>query len=105
MFGRGIYFADKADKSIGYTSLYGSRHAGGQSDKAYLAIYEVATGNEFNVNRWDSSMVMLDNLVFKREHRGCNSLHAHAGSDLLNDEYIIYDEDACRIKYFLEFSI
>lgn len=50
-------------------------------------------------------MVMLDNLVFKREHRGCNSLHAHAGSDLLNDEYIIYDEDACRIKYFLEFSI
>lgn len=105
MFGRGIYFADKADKSIGYTSLYGSRHAGGQSDKAYLAIYEVATGNEFNVNRWDSSMVMLDNLVFKREHRGCNSLHAHTGSDLLNDEYIIYDEDACRIKYFLEFSI
>ena len=100
MFGRGIYFADKADKSIGYTSLYGSRHAGGQSDKAYLAIYEVATGNEFNVNRWDSSMVMLDNLVFKREHRGCNSLHAHTGSDLLNDEYIIYDEDACRINIF-----
>lgn len=105
MFGRGIYFADKADKSMGYTSLYGSRHAGGKSNKAYLAIYEVATGNEFDVDAWDSSMVMLDNSRFKREHRGCDSLHAHAGRDLINDEYIIYNEDACRIKYFLEFTI
>ena len=105
MFGRGIYFADKADKSMGYTSLYGSRHAGGQSKKAYLAIYEVATGNEFDVDTWDSSMVMLDDSRFKKERRGCDSLHAHAGRDLINDEYIIYNEDACRIKYFLEFSI
>ena len=105
MFGRGIYFADKADKSMGYTSLYGSRHAGGQSNKAYLAIYEVATGNEFDVDTWDSSMVMLDNSRFKREHRSFDSLHAHAGQNLINDEYIIYNEDACRIKYFLEFTI
>lgn len=105
MFGRGIYFADKADKSMGYTSLYGSRHAGGQNNKAYLAIYEVATGNEFDVDTWDSSMVMLDDSRFKKECRGCDSLHAHAGRDLINDEYIIYNEDACRIKYFLEFSI
>lgn len=105
MFGRGIYFADKADKSLGYTSLYGSRHAGGQSNKAYLAIYEVATGNEFDVDTWDSSMVMLDNSRFKREHQSFDSLHAHAGQDLINDEYIIYNEDACRIKYFLEFTI
>ena len=105
MFGRGIYFADKADKSLGYTSLYGSRHAGGQSNKAYLAIYEVATGNEFDVDTWDSSMVMLDNSRFKKEHQSFDSLQAHAGQDLINDEYVIYNEDACRIKYFLEFTI
>ena len=48
-------------------------------------------------------MVMLDNSRFKREHQSFDSLHAHAGQDLINDEYIIYNEDSCRIKYFLEF--
>ena len=48
---------------------------------------------------------MLDNSRFKKEHQSFDSLHAHAGQDLINDEYIIYNEDACRIKYFLEFTI
>lgn len=105
MFGRGIYFADKADKSMGYTSIRDSRHATGKSDKGYLAIYEVATGHEYDVKIWKSSMTDLNESSFIREHKDCNSLHAHAGVNLINDEYIVYNENACRIKYFLEFAL
>lgn len=105
MFGRGIYFADKADKSMGYTSIRDSRHAAGKSDKGYLAIYEVATGHEYDVKIWKSSMTDLNESLFIREHKDCNSLHAHAGVNLINDEYIVYNENACRIKYFLEFAL
>ena len=38
MFGSGIYFANKAQKSIGYTSLSGSYWSRGSSAVAYLAI-------------------------------------------------------------------
>ena len=105
MFGRGIYFADKADKSMGYTSIRDSRHAAGKSDKGDLAIYEVATGHEYDVKIWKSSMTDLNESSFIREHKDCNSLHAHAGVNLINDEYIVYNENACRIKYFLEFAL
>lgn len=105
MFGRGIYFADKADKSMGYTSIRDSRHAAGKSDKGYLAIYEVATGHEYDVKIWKSSMTDLNESSFISEHKDCNSLHAHAGVNLINDEYIVYNENACRIKYFLEFAL
>ena len=105
MFGRGIYFADKADKSMGYTSIRDSRHAAGKSDKGYLAIYEVATGHEYDVKIWKSSMTDLNESSFIREHKDCNSLNAHAGVNLINDEYIVYNENACRIKYFLEFAL
>ena len=105
MFGRGIYFADKADKSMGYTSIRDSRHAAGKSDKGYLAIYEVATGHEYDVKIWKSSMTDLNESSFIREHKDCNSLHAHAGVNLINDEYIVYNENACRIKYFVEFAL
>ena len=105
MFGRGIYFADKADKSMGYTSIRDSRHAAGKSDKGYLAIYEVATGHEYDVKVWKSSMTDLNESSFIREHKDCNSLHAHAGINLINDESIVYNENACRIKYFLEFAL
>lgn len=34
-----LYFATKARKSIGYTSLSGSRWASGSNNVAYLAIF------------------------------------------------------------------
>jgi hypothetical protein len=58
MLGRGIYAADKAIKSLNYTSLRGSYWSGGNSDVGYLAVfafaidpsncYEVATSSEID---------------------------------------------------------
>lgn len=57
MFGNGIYFADCADKSAGYTSLCGSRHASGKSLRGFIGIYDVALGNPFHITGWKSEYV------------------------------------------------
>src|SRR5690554_4828818 len=49
MFGAGQYFASKALKSIGYTSLKGSCWSNGNSNKAYLAIFEVNLGKSWKI--------------------------------------------------------
>lgn len=102
MFGSGIYFANKAAKSVGYTSIIGSRWAGGNDRTAYLGIYEVAYGNPQDIYEWKSEYSLLTNEVLKNKYPGKNCVHAHAGKDLLNDEIIIYDENACSIRYLIE---
>jgi poly [ADP-ribose] polymerase len=42
MLGRGIYFANKAAKSINYTSLRGSYWSHGTSNVGYMAVFAVA---------------------------------------------------------------
>ena len=52
MFGHGIYFANSARKSIGYTSVNGSYWAGGTSKTGYLAVFEVGYGTPYDVYDW-----------------------------------------------------
>lgn len=54
LYGIGIYFAPKAQKSIGYTSLTGSYWAGGSANTAYMAVMEVAYGTPYDVYDFDS---------------------------------------------------
>lgn len=103
MFGYGIYFADKAQKSLGYSSLSGSYWAGGNSSKAYLALYEVHLGRSLKVKEHDSWMYQLNDEVLK-EKGNYNSLFAKGGADLINNEYIVYNEPQCTIKYLVEVS-
>ena len=100
MFGDGIYFANKAQKSIGYSSLRGSYWAGGSSNKGYLALFDVHTGNQKHITRHDSSCYSLSKGVMDRE--GTDSVYAHGGMDLRNDEFIIYEASKCTISYLVE---
>jgi len=104
MFGQGIYFADKCKKSIGYTSLKGTRWANGTSTKAYLAIFEVNLGKKWNVmgakGKWESWMSSLTKT--KVNQSNCDSVFAKGGIDLINNEYIVYEESRCTIKYLIE---
>ncbi len=105
MFGDGIYFANKARKSIGYTSLRGSYWASGSSDKAYLAIFEVATGKEWEVLKNETYKYWMGNINEQKvKQQGCNSVFAQGGADLRNDEYIIYNSNQCTIKYLIEIT-
>lgn len=101
MFGYGIYFADKAQKSIGYTSLSGSYWTRGNSRTGYLAIFEVHTGKQLRKQRHESWMYDL-NYNNLRKHGDYDSFFAEGGADLRNNEYIVYKDDQCTIKYLIE---
>jgi poly [ADP-ribose] polymerase len=101
MFGDGIYFANKSRKSLGYSSVRGSYWAGGNSDKGFLALYDVYHGKQKHITHHDSSCYSLSKVVLDRE--GYDSVYAHGGADLRNDEFIIYDGKQCTIAYLIEF--
>lgn len=102
MFGDGIYFADKAQKSIGYTSLRGSYWANGGDSKAFLALFDVHLGKQKEILHHSSSCYSLCDSVLKRD--GYDSVFAKGGADLRNNEFIVYKPAQCTISYLLELS-
>ena len=102
MYGLGIYFAPKAQKSIGYTSLRNSYWVSGNDNKAYLALYEVSIGKCYDLYDHDSRCYDLD--YKKVKAKGFDCTFAHAGRALKNDEVIIYRPEQCTIKYLVEIS-
>lgn len=101
MFGYGLYFADKAQKSIGYTSLRGSYWARGGGDRAYLALFDVHLGNYLKSKRHESYMGSL-NWESLRKRGDYDSLFALGGIDLRNNEYIVYREQQATVSYIVE---
>lgn len=102
MFGYGIYFATKARKSLGYTSLSGSYWAHGSSSSAFMGLYEVAYGKPFDAYSFESRFSSLNYEGLQRLCPGANCLHAHEGTMLRNDEIIVYQECQTTIKYLVE---
>ena len=103
MWGFGIYFAPKCQKSIGYTSLSGSYWAHGGSNVAYMALFDVAYGTPYDTYSFDSKYYSLDYNKLQQFCPGANCVHAHADRGMLrNDEIIVYKEDQLTIKYLIE---
>lgn len=103
MFGNGLYFAPRAQKSIGYTSLNGSYWAKGSSHTGFLAVYKVAYKNPLNVYSWNSSYSTYNKTDMKSF--GTDALFASKDHGMLkNDELIIYDEHQATIRYLIELS-
>lgn len=100
MFGDGIYFADKAQKSIGYTSLRGSYWAHGGDNKAFLALFDVHLGKQKEILHHDSSCYRLSKKVLDSE--GFDSVFAKGGADLRNNEYIVYNSAQCTVSHLIE---
>ena len=102
MFGYGIYFATKARKSLGYTSISGSYWAKGSSSSGFMGLYEVAYGKPYDVHSFNSIYHSLDYDGLQKLCPGAHCLHAHEGQMLRNDEIIIYKECQTTIKYLVE---
>lgn len=102
MFGYGLYFAPRAQKSIGYTSLSGSYWAGGNQNFGFMALQEVAYGKPYDVYAFDSKYYNFDHKALEKACPGANCLHAHAGAMLRNDEIIVYKQEQTTIKYLIE---
>jgi hypothetical protein len=102
MFGNGLYFAELARKSLGYTDFRGSYWANGNNRYGFLLMYEVACGKTYDpedlANYLSGVSLTYDSL---RAH-GYDSTYAGAGGRLYNTENIIYREDQCDIRYIIE---
>lgn len=109
MLGVGIYGADKAVKSLNYTSLRGSYWSGGSSNIGYMAIfafaidpsncYNVTTSREIDTCHgmtWDK---------LQKIKPGATYVFAHKGPYLREDEICIYREDQCTIRYLVELKV
>jgi len=101
MFGYGIYYADKCRKSLGYTSLRGSYWASGNANQGFMALFSVNTGKELRVQQHNSWMYDLNEEKLKAKG-DYDSLFAKGGVDLRNNEYIVYNQNQCTIKYIVE---
>lgn len=102
MFGDGIYFADKAQKSIGYTSLRGSYWAHGGDNKAFLALFDVHLGKQKEILHYNSDCYKLSDKVLKKEEY--DSVFAKGGADLRNNEFIVYNSAQCTVSHLIEIT-
>jgi poly [ADP-ribose] polymerase 2/3/4 len=102
MFADGCYFADRAKKAIGYSSVNGSYWAKGSSNKGFVAIYNVHIGNQKHIYKHDSSCYSITKEKLSKEN--FDSVFAHGGYDLVNNEYVVYDISQSTIKYLVELS-
>ncbi len=106
MFGYGLYFANKANKSIGYTSTYGSRWTGGSSGSGFLSLYDVLYGDPYLIDKnyySYSGFNTLDYNKLQERKPGANCLHALKNvTGLREDEIIVYKEQQATIKYLVE---
>ena len=102
MFGYGLYFANRAKKSINYTDLSGSYWAGGHSNTAYLAVFKVVYQNARHIQKWTSDMSSLTRERLGKQH---DALFAHKGVDLVNDEIIVYDQAQATMQYLVELGV
>lgn len=98
MFGDGLYFAPGSEKSWKYTSARGSYWAHGTDNTGFMGLYATAYGKPLDVQcagKYNQRIV---------KSNGKNCVHAHAGTQLLNDEIIFYDEGAVLLNYIVEFA-
>jgi poly [ADP-ribose] polymerase 2/3/4 len=101
MFGDGIYFAPRAKKSIGYTSVRNSYWAGGDSPFGFLAVYKVHTGNPLRTPRHEHWHYNLNRDAL-RDRGDYDSLFAAKGESLYNDEWIVYHPHQSTIQFLVE---
>lgn len=102
MFGNGIYFASECRKSLNYMDVAGSRWNDGRRKSGFTAIYAVALGKCY-----EPSSPLYGGFTAKDLPDGCTSVYAskrNQGLGLANDEYVVYDQAQCTIKYLVEFT-
>lgn len=98
MFGDGIYGANKAKKSLGYTSSRGSYWARGNSNEAFMALYNFHLGKQYIIENSDYSLSSS-----KLKNLGdYDSTYGKAGRSLMNDEFIVYNIAQTDIRYLIK---
>jgi len=101
MFGPGIYGANIAKKAFGYTSSRSSYWTRGNSNKAFMALFEFHIGHQYHIKHHTSECYKF-NYDYLKNKGGYDSVFAHGGADLRNDELMVYKSEKATIKYLIE---
>lgn len=102
MFGHGIYFATKVEKSIHFTSMKRPNQKRRFANTAFMGLYEVACGTPYHVYRYDPKFETFDGEKLQKSKKGTHCIHAHAGEMLKNEEIVIYQEGQATIRFLVE---
>lgn len=99
MFGDGVYFADDADKSLGYTDN-GRWVNGRAAGSVFMGVYKVRVGNQLILGGDSYGTSNLNRTIDKNKY--C-SVYAQKGNQgLRKSEFIIYNHDQSTIQYLLK---
>ena len=98
MFGHGLYLANKAHKSLNYTSLRGTLYAKEKADRGFLLVMKAAYARPKHVDEWSHAMTSY----CAKNIAPCDAVFAHSGKSLVNDEIIVYREDQVTLQYIVE---
>lgn len=105
MFGQGLYFAPDARKALNYMDTKSSCwNRGSTRDTGYISVSLVACGKAYTPTH------ILGSHFFEKDlPAGCGCVYApsklknsNLGYRLKNDEYVVFNQDACTIKNLLE---
>lgn len=100
MFGRGIYFASDTRKALNYMDTKSAVWNDGNRNSGFSAIYTVALGKCYKPSSSLGSSFNKGSLP-----DNCLSVYADKNKvGLKNDEYVVYDNKQCTIKYLVEFN-
>lgn len=102
MFGQGLYFAPECRKALNYMDVSGARWNSGTQHTGYTAIFSVALGKAYEPDH-----VLGSGFTSRDLPHGCTSVFASKRNPhlhLKNDEYIVFNQDACTIKYLMEMT-
>ncbi len=103
MWGDAIYTANDADKSLGYTSLSGSRWANGNNNTGFLALFDTAYGAPYYVYDFHSEYYNMNYDKLQKYQPGATCLHARSDKGMLRkDEIVFYKPEQLTIKYLIE---
>jgi len=102
MFGYGLYFADRFEKSLNYSSLNGAYWSRGSSNRGFLALYDVHVGKQLKIKKHADWCCKLSHENLKKRGSEYDSVFAKGGYDLINNEYIVYNQQQCTVRYIVE---
>ncbi len=101
-FGNGIYHACDRNKALGYVSFKNSYWSNGEGSiknrGSFVFFNDVALGDPYiarSTGGWNSPPENKDSIVVHPEY--CRSVQ--------NDEYVVFNQNAIRIKYLFEIDL
>jgi len=102
MLGNAIYGADRAKKSLGYTSINGSYWARGSARRAFMGLFLFHLGKQLKLTNFPSDAHRFSS-KYLASKGGYDSVFASAEKGMLrNNEFTVYRPDQVTIRYLVE---